>query len=143
MEQGVRDTVLAKLQALDICGGASTPCSQFQVCQLQPAGKSLDDPAYQECLHAADADIETATGYCYIDGLTDRNQDGVVNCTPECYAADSEDCDCIGDPRWIAGCVPAQRRRLRFVSPPASEFPVPWPTAELFVDCTVTPFRTD
>ncbi len=143
VERDEWDSVLSKLRALDICGNSTTPCSEFSVCKLTPAGESFEDPAYQECLHANDANIETATGYCYIDAMSDRNQNGVVNCTPECYAANSEDCDCVGNPEQVAQCDASQRRRLRFVSPPDSEAPVPWPNSQLFVTCNPVPFRYD
>jgi hypothetical protein len=137
-EPSVRDAVLSWLRSRSLCGVETTSCSQFQICMISVAGEFADDPSYQECLHADDTDIETAAGYCYIDATTDRNTDGVVNCTPECYDADSADCDCIGDPAMVASCPPDQRRRFRFVAPADSEVPIPWPNAWLFWGCNST-----
>ncbi len=143
VEREVRDAILAKMRALDMCGGEATPCSIFSLCQLTPAGENVNDLAYQECLNVGAAGIETATGYCYIDAMSDRNQDGNVNCTPECYSTGDETCDCIGNPEFVAGCDASQRRLLRFVSPPNAEQPLPWPNSTVFVACQGVAYRTD
>jgi hypothetical protein len=143
VEPEVRDAVLTKMRQLGMCGGEGSPCNRFSLCQLTPAADNVDDPAYQECLNTSDSDIQAATGYCYIDGMTDRNQDGTVNCSSECYSTGTEDCDCVGNPKFITDCDPSQRRLLRFVSPADSEQPLPWPNSTVFVACQGLPFRTD
>ncbi len=143
VEQEVRDAILAKMQDLEMCGGETTPCSLFSLCQLTPAAENVNEPAYQECLRESEANIQSATGYCYIDGMTDFNQDGVVNCTSECYSSGAEGCDCLGNPEFVVGCEASQRRLLRFVSPANAEQPLPWPNSTVFVACQGVAFRTD
>ena len=157
VEREVREAILAKMEDLEMCGGEATPCSLFSLCQLTPAGADVTDPAYEECLDESAANIQTATGYCYVDAMTDRNGDGVVNCTPECYSAMRTDpetrteveaeaadaCDCLGNPEFVAGCDASQRRLLRFVSPPNADVELPWPNSTVFVACQGVTFRTD
>jgi hypothetical protein len=135
VDDAVRDEILDKLRDLAMCGGRGVPCSDYSLCQLTPAARSVGERAYQECLNAPEADIQTATGYCYIDAMTDRNGDGVVNCTSECYQTGAGDCDCVGNPDIVSGCDAFQRRLLRFVRPPNTEPPLPWPNSTLFVAC--------
>ncbi len=128
--------VLSRMRDLDFCGGEALDCNQFSICEITAAGQSVDSPTYQECLHADEANIQSAAGYCYIDATTDRSGDGVVSCTEECYAAGTVDCDCLGNPALVRGCRQSSRRTLRFVSPPQAEAPIPWPNANIFVACS-------
>ena len=143
VEPEVRDAIMDKMRELDMCGPEGSACSRFSLCQLTPAAENVNEPAYQECLNRSEANIGTATGYCYIDGMTDRNRDGVVNCTSQCYSSGAADCDCVGSPDFIADCDPSQRRLLRFVSPANSEQPLPWPNSIVFVACQGATFQTD
>jgi hypothetical protein len=143
VEREVRDAILAKMRELDMCGGDAVPCNVFSLCQLTPAAENVNEPAYQECLNVGETNIQTATGYCYIDAMTDRDGNGVVNCTTDCYTAGTEDCDCIGNPEFVAGCDASQRRLLRFVSPPGADVELPWPNSTVFVACQGVAFRTD
>ena len=72
----------------------------------------------------------TATGYCYLDGMTDRDGDGVL----ECEIDGSRD-DCLGNPELLRDCPPSSRRWLRLVSPPDAAVPLPWPGSVIHVFC--------
>ncbi len=136
VDDELRDVVLGELREHAICGGGAVSCDDFSLCRLTPVAESADDPAYRACLHSTDPSEQTATGYCYLDARTDRNDDGEVECNAQCYAEGSAACDCLGNPDLVADCPAARRRRLRFVSPPdADPPPVPWPNAMLFTVC--------
>ncbi len=135
LSEETRSLAVQHLTALGLCDEESTPCNLFSLCEIEPAADNVNAPAYQECLNFAGANIQTATGYCYIDAMTDWNQNGVVNCTRECYAIGAEDCDCIGNPEFVSGCDVSRRRLLRFVSLPANEQPLPWPNSTILVLC--------
>jgi hypothetical protein len=122
----------AQLEYLQICGAGGDPCEEFSLCELTPVE---GDAASEECLSSAPAEISTATGYCYIDAMTDQNGDGVV----ECDALDpARRAECIGNPELVASCAPPVRRLLRFVSPAAAkgtQNEVPWPRSTVLVVC--------
>ena len=126
--------VRTEMRDLDMCGQA-LDCGVFSICEILPAGDSLDSPTYQECLAARDADIQFAAGFCYLDATIDRTGDGAVNCTEECYVSGAPDCDCLGNPELLRECPEATRRNFRIVSPPQAEVPVPWPNSTVFIAC--------
>ena len=122
----------AQLQRLQICGADSDPCEEFSLCELVPVE---GDAAEQECLNSPADEITTASGYCYVDAMTDQNGDGVV----ECDALDpARRAECIGNPDLVASCAPPVRRLLRFVSPAAAKgtaSEIPWPRSTVLVVC--------
>ena len=73
-------------------------------------------------------------GYCYVDAMQDRDEDGSPNCTSELGRSEAwrDEPDCIGDPALVEHCPAARRRTLRFLSA-GLEVPVPHPKAALFI----------
>ena len=130
-----RSLVGNEMRELGYCGGEAVDCDVFSICEITPAGPSVDSPTYQECLDVEEANIQAAAGFCYLDATTDRTGDGVVSCTEECYAAGAADCDCLGNPGLLRDCPADQRRNFRIVSPPQAEVPVPWPNSTVFFSC--------
>jgi hypothetical protein len=126
----VASAVLQRMRSLDMCGAAANPCEGFSLCRLLPvADENLDN-----CQNADDASLVGA-GYCYIDAMTDTNDDGVVQCQV------AGDPDCIGNPAVVANCPVSERRLLRFSNPPGAPVPLPFPNSTLFVACQATAFQ--
>jgi hypothetical protein len=119
------------LQYLGLCGGQGNPCDSFSLCEIAAAAEGA---ARNECLD--DAVVQTASGYCYLDAMTDQNGDDAVNCDP---ADPDRQADCVGNPELLSGCMPSQRRRLRLVSPPgaldATGSELPWIPSKVVVVC--------
>jgi hypothetical protein len=136
---GITLAVLRKLRDLEMCLEPDPSCEAVSVCALPPLPPGPDREA---CLHDLVLEV-TTSGWCYIDATTDRNADGELRCTSNCYQHADPDCDCLGNPELVRRCPPHDRRRLRFVNPPDTEAVVSWPSAQLFYSCTRQAFRTD
>ncbi len=126
------DAVRRELERYGRCGATNWPsCHDFRICQLTPAeGQNLD-----LCLGITDDEVPSgAVGYCYVDAMQDRDDDGSPDCTRELGRSDAwrEEPDCIGNPALVEDCPAAQRRTLRFLSEDL-EVPVPHPEAAFFI----------
>jgi hypothetical protein len=109
------------------CGEGGSSCDDFSLCELTPA----PDAEVQSCLNDDDAAL-TATGYCYIDAMTDRDGNGVLECSVQ---DPGNRLDCLGNPELVAECPATERRRLRFASPAGAAVPLPWPNSFVVVVC--------
>jgi len=126
------DAVRFELARSGRCGAPTQPsCRDFRICRLTPAeGQNLD-----LCLGLSDDEVPSgAVGYCYVDAMLDRDDDGSPDCKGELGRSDAwrEELDCIGNPALVEQCPAAQRRTLRFLSADL-EVPVPHPEATFFV----------
>ena len=131
VEPDVAQAILVRMRDLGLCGSdAAADCDQFSLCKLLPA----DDD--ENCLNAPDAEV-TSYGYCYIDAMTDRNDDGQIQCQ------NPNDPDCLGNPDLVADCPAPQRRLLRLVSPSDADVPLPADNSTVFIACQGEAFRSD
>lgn len=126
------DAVRYELARSGRCGAPARPsCGDFRICRLTPAeGQDLD-----LCLGISDEEVPPgAVGYCYVDGMQDRDSDGSPDCTRELGRSEAwrEEPDCIGNPALVEHCPAAQRRTLRFLSADL-QVPVPHPEAAFFI----------
>jgi len=124
VDPALDDVVRRKLEESARCGDGEgqIPCGDMTLCRVKPA---KDRGA---CLNDVDLGAGPLAGYCYIDAMQDRDDDGQVDCE---YQGDP---DCIGNPDLVAACEASQRRILRIVSVGVDP-QVPYPTSVLFVAC--------
>jgi len=124
VDPALDDVVRRKLEEYGRCGDGEgqIPCGDMTLCRVKPA-KDQD-----ACLNDVDLGAGPLAGYCYIDAMQDRDDDGQVDCE---YPGDP---DCIGNPALVADCEASQRRILRIVSV-GVEPEVPFPASTLFVAC--------
>jgi hypothetical protein len=136
---GITLAVLRKMRDLEMCVEPDLSCTAVSVCGLPqlPPG-----PDREACLHDLVPRVSTS-GWCFIDAMTDRNRDGELHCTSECYQNADPGCDCLGNPELVRRCPLQNRQRIRFVNAADGKAEVPWPSAQLFVSCTEPAFRAD
>ncbi len=135
LDPEVKEAVLEEFKRAGRCDNTPTnPCSNYTLCKLQ----ETVGPAREECISLPDQQLSGAgAGYCYIDAMQDRNDDGVPSCRvdPANPGAWQTNDDCIGNPMLVDSCPEAQRRILRFVSTEEVQDKVPYPNSVLFVAC--------
>jgi len=126
------DAAREELARAGRCGAPNRPsCRDFRICRLTPA----EGPNLDLCLGIPDDEVPPGTvGYCYVDAMQDRDEDGSPDCTSELGRSEAwrDEPDCVGNPALVEHCPAAQRRTLRFLSA-GLEVPVPHPEATLFV----------
>jgi hypothetical protein len=121
------ELVRAYLDYWGLCGEAGSSCNDFSFCEVTAAPLVEQ----QSCMNDNDASVQ-ASGHCYIDAMTDRDGNGVLECSVE---DPSNRADCLGNPELVEHCPQDQRRLVRVASPPGLQPPLPWPNSLVVVVC--------